>query len=97
MRLYYIDESEGPRYYVRSALGIDGERWNDLSEDIHAWRVELGERYGIPLTRELHASDLLAGRGMLAKNGDANERLTLPQGPKCSLTGSAGSKQRRRP
>ena len=21
MRLYYIDESEGPRYYVRSALG----------------------------------------------------------------------------
>ena len=87
MRLYYIDESEGPRYYVRSALGIDGERWNDLSEDIHAWRVELGERYGIPLTRELHASDLLAGRGMLAKNGDANERLTLPQGADVFLEG----------
>ena len=29
MRLYYIDESEGPRYYVRSALGVDAERWND--------------------------------------------------------------------
>ena len=30
MRLYYIDESEGPRYYVRSALGVDGESWNQL-------------------------------------------------------------------
>ena len=30
MRLYYIDESEGPRYYVRSALGVDAERWNEL-------------------------------------------------------------------
>ena len=28
MRIYYIDESEGPRYYVRSALGVDAERWN---------------------------------------------------------------------
>ena len=53
MRLYYIDESEGPRYYVRSALGVDGERWNDLFGDIHSWRLELQERYGIPLSREL--------------------------------------------
>ena len=25
MRIYYIDESEGPRYYVRSALGVNAE------------------------------------------------------------------------
>lgn len=30
MRLYYIDESKGRRYYVRSALGVDAESWNDL-------------------------------------------------------------------
>ena len=40
MRLYYIDESEGPRYYVRSALGVDAERWNDLFGDIYEWRRE---------------------------------------------------------
>ena len=80
MRLYYIDESEGPRYYVRSALGVDGERWNELFGDIHAWRLELQERYGIPLSRELHACDLLAGRGRLARNGETNERVTLKQG-----------------
>ena len=34
MGLYYIDESEGTRCYVRSALGIDAEMWNDQSNDI---------------------------------------------------------------
>ena len=47
-KLYYIDESEGPRYYVRSALGVDAERWNDLTHDIREWREGLRDRYGIP-------------------------------------------------
>ena len=80
MRLYYIDESEGPRYYVRSALGVDAERWNDLLQDIHAWRRELQDRYAVPTDRELHACDLLAGRGKLARDGDADRRLTPEQG-----------------
>ncbi len=80
MRLYYIDESEGPTCYVRSALGVDAERWNDLFADIQEWRRELQRRYGIPPNRELHACDLLAGRGMLALNGGTNERLAPSQG-----------------
>ena len=87
MRLYYIDESEGPRYYVRSALGVDGESWNQLFEDIHAWRVELRERYAIPLSRELHACDLLAGRGLLAKNGTNSQRISVEQGAQVFLEG----------
>ena len=79
MRLYYIDESEGPTCYVRSALGVDAERWNDLFADIQEWRRELREGYGIPPNRELHACDLLAGRGLLARNGDSNESLTPSQ------------------
>ena len=80
MRIYYIDESEGPTRYVRSALGVDAERWNALYEDIQEWRRELRERHGIPPDRELHACDLLAGRGMLARNGNANERLSPCRG-----------------
>ena len=44
MLLYYIDESEGPRYYVRSTLGVDVGQWNDLFRDIHAWRLGLRGR-----------------------------------------------------
>ncbi len=80
MRLYYIDESEGPTCYVRSALGVDSERWNDLFTDIQEWRRELQEGYGIPTDRELHACDLLAGRGMLARNEGTNERLAPSRG-----------------
>ena len=87
MRLYYIDESEGPTCYVRSALGVDAERWNDLFTDIEEWRRELQKRYGIPPDRELHACDLLAGRGMLARNGGANERLTPRQGAEVFMDG----------
>ena len=83
MRLYYIGESEGPRYYVRSALGVDAERWNDLARDIRKWRIELRDRYGIPTGRELHACDpvsgtgqaLLAGRGKLVRRDGSDVRL----------------------
>ena len=87
MRLYYIDESEGPRRYVRTALGVDAERWNDLFGDIYKWRRELQERYAIPPDRELHAYDLLAGRGMLARNGGSSEQLSPRQGAEVFLDG----------
>ena len=87
MRLYYIDESEGPRRYVRTALGVDAERWNDLFGDIYQWRRELQDRYAIPTDKELHACDLLAGRGMLARNGGSNERLSPRQGAEVFLDG----------
>ena len=64
MRLYYIDESEGPTCYVRSALGVDAERWNDLFADIQEWRREQA---------------LLAGHGMLAQSGGVSERLSSSQ------------------
>ena len=80
MRLYYIDESEGPRYYVRTALGVDAERWNALHQRVLDWRLELRERYAVPIDRELHACDLLAGRGKLAHKGNTDHRLTPEQG-----------------
>ena len=87
MRLYYIDESEGPRYYVRSALGVDAERWNDLARRVHDWRLDLQDRYAVPTDRELHACDLLAGRGKLARFDGADHRLSPEQGAEVFLGG----------
>ncbi|MDE2802756.1 MAG: DUF3800 domain-containing protein [Chloroflexota bacterium] len=80
MRLYYIDESEGAACYVRTALGVDAEAWNDLDARVRNWRLELEERYGVPTERELHACDLLAGRGKLARIDGADRRLAPEQG-----------------
>ena len=62
MRLYYLDERESARYHVRSALGVDSERWNDLFGDVGAWRQELRKRYDIAPAVELLPFDLLVPR-----------------------------------
>ena len=61
MRLYYINQAEGRRHHVRSALGVDAEAWNDFFRNIHEWRLELRQRHGIPCERQLRASELLNG------------------------------------
>ena len=87
MRIYYIDESEGPRYYVRSALGVNAERWNGLHGRIQDWRTALAGDYSVPTSRELHACDLLAGRGKLARIDNTGRRLSPEQGSEIFMDG----------
>ena len=87
MRIYYIDESEGLRYYVRTALGVDAERWNELHARVLDWRLKLKERYAVPPDRELHACDLLAGRGKLARVGNTDRRLSPEHGAEIFVGG----------
>ena len=87
MRIYYIDESEGPRFYVRTALGVDAERWNGLHGRILDWRTAMEADYHVPRSRELHACDLLAGRGKLAREGSVDRRLSPEQGAEIFMNG----------
>ncbi len=87
MRLYYIADSEGSDHYVRSALGVDAERWNDLYRRVFDWRMCLQERCTVPVDRELNAGDLLTGRGMLARCCGANRNLTPEHGAQIFLDG----------
>ncbi|MYB49147.1 MAG: DUF3800 domain-containing protein [Dehalococcoidia bacterium] len=87
MRIYYIDESEGRRYYVRTALGVDAERWNELHARVREWRRELQDRYAVPADRELHACDLLAGRGKLARIDGRDRRLSPERGAEIFMDG----------
>ena len=59
MRLYYLDEREGAGCFVRAAVGVDAERWNDFFRDVLEWRLELHARYGIHPAAELQTLDLL--------------------------------------
>ena len=87
MRLYYISGAEGHRCYVRSALGVDAEIWNDLFRRVQDWRLELQFRYAVPIDRELHACDLSAGRGSMACVCRTGQRLSLKQGAEVFLDG----------
>ena len=87
MRIYYAGESEGPRFHVRSALGVDAERWNDLHGRILEWRTAMEADYRVPRDRKLHACDLLAGRGRQARVGSVDRRLTPEHGAEIFMDG----------
>ena len=88
MRIYYLDESEGPTYFVRSAIGVDEEAWNETFLSIQEWRRELASEYHIPLYAELHATDLLASRGLLVhERGKPPRRLHQDEAAKIFISG----------
>ena len=87
MRIYYIDEADGPTCYVRSALGVDAERWNSLHSSVESWRYAMAGDYNVPTSRKLHASDLLARRGNLVRIDNTGRRLTPEQGAEIFMDG----------
>ena len=66
---------------------MDAERWNDLFRRVQDWRLELRDRYSVPIDRELHACDLLAGRGKLARIGGTDRRLAPERGAEIFTAG----------
>ena len=72
---------------------MDAERWNELHARVRDWRLKLEERYAVPPDRELHACDLLAGRGKLARIGGSDRRLSRRStGPRYSPAGCNSSR-----
>ena len=87
MRIYYIDEADGPTCYVRSALGVDAERWNSLHSSVQSWRYAMAGDYNVPTSRKLDAGDLLARRGNLVRIDNTGRRLTPEQGAEIFMNG----------
>ena len=87
MRIYYIDEVEGPTCYVRSALGVDAERWNSVHGSVEDWRCAMAGDYNVPTNRKLGACDLLARRGLGVRIDNTGRRLTPEQGAEIFMDG----------
>ncbi len=87
MRIYYIEEADGPTCYVRSALGVDAERWNSLHDSVESWRYAMAGDYNVPTKRKLNACDLLARRGRGVRIDNTGRRLTPEQGAEIFMDG----------
>jgi len=64
---FYIDESYDSTKFCLSALWIRHSNWKASFDKIKAHRVELRDDKGISVRREIHARDLVAGRGRLSR------------------------------
>jgi Protein of unknown function (DUF3800) len=65
--LVYIDDSGDDRWHVFSALFISDNRWHECFNLIKQFRTDLRQSDGFYLSKEIHARDLTAGRGNVAK------------------------------
>lgn len=65
MDIIYLDESIEDTHFVYSALAIPEDSWLAIFGLTKDWRRELRERYGIRIARELHARELVSGKGKL--------------------------------
>lgn len=63
MHLFYIDESYDNHSFVVSAFGLRVERWRPLLVAIQDFRRSLRDKFGIKITREIHASSFIRDCG----------------------------------
>lgn len=68
MHLFYIDGSAEGHYWTFSAIGVPAETWREVYERTKAFRYKLRARRGITISKELHATKFLSGRGRPAEN-----------------------------
>jgi hypothetical protein len=66
MRLIYIDDSGDDSATAYSALCIHEAKWRECFRMIRELRRDFKRRYGLFVRKELHATELVAGRGHLS-------------------------------
>lgn len=69
-RIIYIDDSAEPRsnLAVFGWIEISPENWNETLEKWLAVRRQMFRKFGVPPTKELHATNFVHGRGRVAKS-----------------------------
>ncbi|MYC38728.1 MAG: hypothetical protein F4X66_17730 [Chloroflexi bacterium] len=97
MRVYYVGESRSRSLTVATALGVDGEAWDAVSEHIQDWRWVMEDEFNVPTGRTLRGADLLSPKGSLPR-GLRRRLTTLEEGLDIMMTGlrvleSAGWRQ----
>ena len=86
MRIYYVGESKSRNLNVATALGVDGEAWDAVSEHIQDWRRVMEDDFNVPSGRVLRGADLLSPTGSPFPRGH-NPLPTLEEGLEIMMTG----------
>lgn len=69
----YLDESMQQNMVVIAALVIPASQWNQALDHQVATRRLLKRKYGIFVSKEIHASEFVSGRGRYSKKGESRE------------------------
>jgi hypothetical protein len=67
VRFFYVDESYDAKKFCLSAISIRYIDWHKSYILVRDYRRELKNQYGLYIRQEIHARDLIAGRGKIGK------------------------------
>lgn len=68
VRFFYVDESYDSLKYCLSAVVIRHSDWKECFDMVREHRVNLKKDFGIYLRKEIHARDLIKGKGRISPN-----------------------------
>src|SRR4051794_21287908 len=69
VRLFYIDESHNEDVFCLSAIAVWDSDWRECFGLIRDHRRLLKKEHSLFVSKEIHARDLVAGRGRLCPDG----------------------------
>ncbi len=64
--MFYIDESHDDAQFVLSAIAIRHSDWQECFAEVKSHRQRLKTDFGVFLRKEIHAHELVAGRGNIS-------------------------------
>lgn len=67
VRFFYVDESYDNLKYCLSAIMIRHSDWKECFDIVREHRLNLKKDYGIYLRKEIHARDLVTGKGKISE------------------------------
>jgi hypothetical protein len=70
--LYYVDESHDDEKFALIGMGLRINKWLEAFQAVKAFRSELRDQFGVRSNVEIHARDLVAGRGTLGRDKRGN-------------------------
>lgn len=66
VRFFYVDESHDSDRYCLSAISIRHSDWKECFDKVREHRTNLKRDHGIYISKEIHARDLIAGKGRIS-------------------------------
>lgn len=64
--MFYVDESYDDHKFCLTAIGVRHRDWRDVFRLVREHRAYLKQEHGLYVRKEIHARDLVSGRGRVA-------------------------------
>ena len=66
MHLVYIDDSGDEACIIYTAILVSSHSWHDTYNQIKRFRQRLRDKYKIPISKEIHSTKFVSGRGRIS-------------------------------